>query len=590
MKKGSNLLLWFHNHSIRFKMVTMLFVVVAVLQLLNGLIFISLTSGKFEDNILTAKSETVSQIAYNMNRSMVDIVNEMVPIRDTIYNNQGTLNREAYITRNIVYQKQFDTLLATNNNYQFIHSMLIWDEVLDEQYVYTKSEYLTVNREDFFQKIVQEYDLVKQCHWSKIISAGFYFQDRVEPLISIIMPLYRYNRVTGLLIVNLDEKALQKYLQDLGQTEELYMLQINDTDIIWGSTLEASILSDEDKEKICQYRTWDDVEKVGHSVVVSDELPINQWRISLIAPQKNITTDASVLTQYIMVVIVTTGIILLFSATNIVFIITKPIKKMTEIMEANRHNPQIDYRFHAKYKDEVGVLSKTYNKLMDEVTDLMRDIKKEQEENRKTYQRMLQMQIKPHFLYNTLESAKFLVEMGDPRGSEMLTIIGKFYEGALSGADEFVTVAEEIRQLEYYLQILKLRYESRYDYSIQIEEEILQNEMIRFSLQPLAENAIYHGLKQQRKKGFLKIIGYVEDEKVSIVIWDNGIGIQPEKLKELQEMIDKGEGTSAKEHIGVANVHQRIRTEYGDGYGLKISSQVGMFTRVEMVLPIKKRR
>lgn len=591
MKKLSKLSLWYQNHSIRFKMVSMLFVVVVILQLLNGFIFISLTSGKFEDNISQAKLETVKQIAYNMNRSMVDIVNEMVPIRDAIYNNQSTLKKDDYITRNIAYQKQFNTLLAANNNYQFIHSMLIWDESLNEHYVYTKNEYLSLNRENLFQKIVQDYELNRQCHWGKIVQADYYFKNREERLLSIMMPVYQYNKVTGLLIVNLEESAVQKYLQELCETDELFMLQTNETDILWGMTdRNKNNINGEEKEKISQHREWDKIEKVGSSVVMSEELEINQWRISLIIPQKNISTSASVLSQYIIVVIITTGIILLFSVTNIVYIITKPIKKMTEIMEANRHTRQINYRFHAKYQDEVGVLSRTYNKLMDEITELMSNIEKEQEENRKTYQRMLQMQIKPHFLYNTLESAKFLVEMGDPRGSEMLTTIGKYYKATLSGTDEYVTIAEEIQHLEYYLQILKLRYESKYDYSIQMEDDILQNEMIRFSLQPLVENAIYHGLKQQRKKGFLKIIGYAEEKTVSVVVWDNGVGIQTDKLKELEEMIENGMDTSSQEHIGVANVHQRICTEYGTEYGLKISSEVGMYTRVEMVLPIKKRR
>ena len=482
-------------------------------------------------------------------------------------------------------------MLAANNNYQFIHSMLIWDDSLNEHYVYTKNEYLTLNRENIFQKIVQDYDLTRQCHWGKIVQADYYFKNREEKLISIIMPIYQYNKVTGLLVVNLEEMAVQKYLQKLCKTDELFMIQANETDILWGTTdRNKNNINDEEKKWISQHRVWNKIEKAGNCAVMSDELGINQWRISLIIPQKSISTSASVLSQYIIVVIITTGIILLFSVSNIVYIITKPIKKMTEIMEANRHTKQINYRFHAKYQDEVGVLSRTYNKLMDEITELMSNIEKEQEENRKTYQHMLQMQIKPHFLYNTLESAKFLVEMGDPRGSEMLTTIGKYYKATLSGTDEYVTIAEEIQHLEYYLQILKLRYESKYDYSIQMEDDILQNEMIRFSLQPLVENAIYHGLKQQRKKGFLKIIGYMEEKTVSVVVWDNGVGIQPDKLKELEEMIEKGMDTSSQEHIGVANVHQRIRTEYGTEYGLKISSEVGMYTRVEMVLPIKKRR
>lgn len=114
----------------------------------------------------------------------------------------------------------------------------------------------------------------------------------------------------------------------------------------------------------------------------------------------------------------------------------------------------------------------------------------------------------------------------------------------------------------------------------------MDNEIIKFSLQPLVENAVYHGIKQQRKKGFIKILGYRDDEDVILSIWDNGSGIEKQKLEEIQNSIQQS--AEVTEHIGIMNVHKRIRMQYGKPYGLTISSEKGEYTRVEVRLPVMK--
>lgn len=584
---------WFQNHSLRFKMVSLLFVVVVILQVLNGCICISLVSGKFEETISQANLATVRQMSLNLNRAMTDIVKEMVPIREKIMNHQVSANREIsfndYISRNITYQEQFNSMIAENENYQFIHSMIILDEAGKENYVFCKDEYLILKNENIFQKVLNDNELTKFCNWGHVVQVDYFFDDTDKEIISIIMPIYQYNNIISLLIVNLEVNAIEKHLERLGDSDHTLFLQLNETDVITKDKGKWEEYREAEQEKIRKSEKWENVENVGNNVIMSSELEMNSWRLSMMVPQSSISSNAGVLSKYIIFVIITTGIVLLFCVSNIVYIVTKPIKKMTEIMEANRHTRQINYRFRAKYRDEVGVLAETYNKLMDEISQLMIDIEKEQIQNRKTYQKMLQMQIKPHFLYNTLEAAKFLVEMGDPNGIEMLTTIGKFYKSSLSNVDEYITVAEEVEHLKYYLKILKLRYSSKYDYAVQVSKEIEKNEMIRFSLQPLVENAIYHGIKQKRKKGFVKVLGYIENQMVHLVVWDNGAGIAEDKLEKIRKQLQSVDREISPDHIGIINVHQRIQVRYGEAYGLAIDSEEGEFTRVEMVLPIKRR-
>lgn len=583
---------WFQNHSLRFKMVVLLFAVVVVLQVFNGLVFTSIVSNKFEENISESNLKTVQQMAINLNQAMEDIVDEMVPIRDEVLSrqilNDGEEDSNDYISQYIVYQGMFNQLIAADNNYQFINSMLILNG--SQNYTFVLDEYLKLNGEPLFEKILKDNKMTKQCQWGAPVPDSYFFSRDKEQVISIIMPVYRYGEVKSMLIVNLREEAIRKYLEKLGGGDSTLMLQFDRDNAVFGQPEQWERFTPEEQKALMKFEGWEEVEEIGSSVAMSSLLSVNQWKISMVTAKSSISSSAKVLSQYIIVIIFTTGIVLFVCVSYIVFIVTKPIKKMTETIEANRHTRQITHRFHPRYRDEVGVLAAAYNQLMDEIQQLMADIEKEQIQSRKNYVKMLQMQIKPHFLYNTLEAAKFLVEMGDPNGIEMLTTVGKFYKLSLSGIYDQVTIREETEHLTCYLQILKLRYNSKYEYSVEVDEKIMENEIIKFSLQPLVENAVYHGIKRQRKKGFIKVLGYQEENMIVLAVWDNGAGIEKEKLEALQKKLGFAENIQTADHIGVMNVHQRIRMQYGEPYGLSISSEEGVFTRAEVRLPVRKMR
>lgn len=585
--------LWekFQNHSLRFKMTILLFLLVMLLQIVNGLIFNSIVSEKFEKNIAESNLATVSQMSTNTNRILKDIVTEMIYLREELLGTQAfgddEENSREYTSRNIIYQEYFNQLVSEENNYQFINSMLILKEK-GRDYYYTLRKYMRVNDENLYKKVIDNSVFDEQCYWSGIIDESYFFASGDKKLISIIMPIYHYKEIKQFLIVNLEVEALQEYLEQLNGEQAVdnqVLLQFNDGNVLSYTDLQEQISQDEELMEILTPREREECVTGKKYSVITNSLEINGWNISMIVPLASINNTTRTMTQFITVIIFTTVIIMMAGVSLIVYTITKPIQKMTVIMEENRHTRTLNHRFHAKYNDEVGVLANTYNQLMDEIRELVDKIEKEQIENRKAYFKLLQLQIKPHFLYNTLESAKFLVEMNDPRGVEMLTIIGKFYKLSLSGIYDKVNVREEIEHLTCYLQILQMRYSSKYDYEIDVPETIMDNEIVKFTMQPLVENSVYHGIKQQRRRGFIKITGEKNEDKIFIRIWDNGVGIPESKLQDLQRQIIASQGIDMREHIGVLNVHQRLRMQYGEKYGLEINSKQGEYTEVCIIIP-----
>lgn len=586
-----HLFIWFQNHSLRFKTVVLLCSLVLFLQIGNGILFFTMVTDKFEKNITESNQATLRQIATNINRMFEDIVTQMVSVKAQVTSNQLQINTQEtgshYAAQSLVYQKLFEQLIAADNNFQFVNSMFVLGEQ-EENYYYTQFSYMQIKDKELFGKLMQDCEIQGQIIWGPVVEESYFFTRGDEELVSIIMPVYRYQKVKNLVVVNLYVKEIKNYMKTLSSRENqdsIILAQTSEQEVFSYDGMEELVSKNEELKHIFSKQDRKAKSIGNHYCVLTESLEINQWKISMVTSLSNIQSATNSMVQYMVIIFMTTGLVMLAGVSIIIFMITKPIQKMTQIMEANRHTRSLKYRFHAKYKDEVGVLARTYNQLMDEIFQLMDEIRQEQIQNRKSYLKMLQLQIKPHFLYNTLETVKFMVEMKDKRSVEMLEAIGKFYKLSLSGIQDIVKIREEIEHLSCYLQILKMRYNSRYTYTIQMQEEILEQEIIKFTLQPLVENAVYHGIKQKKGKGIIRITGKVQGTDILICIWDNGIGISEEKLREIQKTLEHTQGSAQKEHIGIVNVHQRICFQYGKGYGLKLESVCGEYTQVIVRLP-----
>ncbi|HIU76771.1 MAG TPA: cache domain-containing protein, partial [Candidatus Pelethocola excrementipullorum] len=278
---------WFQNQSLRFKMVVLLLAVVLILQVLNGLIFTSIVSKKFEENISESNLATVRQLAINLNQAMEDIVNEMVPIRDEILSQQflteGKEPLDNYITQSIIYQELFNQLISADKNYQFINSMLILGSD-GQSYSYVLDEYLQLNGENHFQNILKDHRLTKQCQWGGILKDSYFFTQEKEEIISIIMPVYFYGEVKNLLVVNLKLDAVLRYLEELGGLEDTLLLQLSEKDAVFGGRREGQEFTKDEHKFLRNYQESKEMENVDGYVVMSSSLSINQWKLSMITP------------------------------------------------------------------------------------------------------------------------------------------------------------------------------------------------------------------------------------------------------------------------------------------------------------------
>ena len=234
---------------------------------------------------------------------------------------------------------------------------------------------------------------------------------------------------------------------------------------------------------------------------------------------------------------------------------------------------------------ELANLTESFNVMAGRLEELMEQSRREQENLKKSELRALQAQINPHFLYNTLDAIVWLAESGSTDEVVHITrALSDFFRISLSQGRDWIEVAEELKHLRGYLTIQKVRYRDILDYEIDVPEEAQEGLILKLLLQPLVENAIYHGIKFRRRGGKVRVVGRREGEQLHFAVIDNGPGMTEERLLEVIDGLGEEDASAG---YGLSNVDRRIRLYYGIKQGLRIHSD-SEGTRVEFTLPVRR--
>lgn len=246
-----------------------------------------------------------------------------------------------------------------------------------------------------------------------------------------------------------------------------------------------------------------------------------------------------------------------------------------------------------KGNDEISTLYEYLNTMISSIQSLISEVYEEQlqKERLKTRQRdaefkMLASQINPHFLYNTLETIRMKARSsGESDIEELVKMLAKILRNSVQVGSSEVTITSELKFLEYYLRIQQYRFGERIQYHIDIDKALENKLILPLIMQPVVENSIVHGLESKEGIGNIWItIQRKDDNTISILIEDDGLGIDSNKLEDIIHNLDDFE-TIKTTHIGISNVHQRVRLHYGDIYGIQLSSELGIGTKVEIIIP-----
>jgi len=264
-----------------------------------------------------------------------------------------------------------------------------------------------------------------------------------------------------------------------------------------------------------------------------------------------------------------------------------PIKRLHDVTATITRNDLQALVTHDNV-DEITEMGLSFNIMIGKIRELLDAKVKEQENLKKAELRALQAQINPHFLYNTLDTIIWMTE--SKKTDEVIEIVralSSFFRISLSKGRDWITIGEEVERTRSYLTIQKMRYRDILDYRIEVDEGVAGNTVLKLILQPLVENAIYHGIKNKRQGGSVEVRAQRRNEnEILLQVEDNGVGFTPEKLAQLRSELagDSGE-IRLESGFGIGNVNQRIRLYYGKQYGVSIKSEHHTGTCVSIVIP-----
>ncbi len=311
------------------------------------------------------------------------------------------------------------------------------------------------------------------------------------------------------------------------------------------------------------------------------------WYVISTIPHSYLNSESKKIRNRIIMLGV--GSFLLAVLLSVIFTksISKPLNQLIGMMnEVKRGN--LGVRLSDENPDELGEVTRNFNAMAAEIENLLTDIKNKETQKRNAELKALQAQINPHFLSNVLNTAKLLANAQKAENLEsLLTSLIQLLNVSMGKEDDLIAVRKEIQYLKNYLNIQEFRYYHKFQVSFEIEAELLDYKLPKFLLQPILENSIIHGIGQKKGQGIVEVKGFIYEGKMVFTITDDGVGMTRERIDEIL----RGDGVSLNRFcgIGIKNVQERIKINYGDGYGLRIDSYPNHFTTVEMTLPINDR-
>ncbi|MGA2640394.1 MAG: sensor histidine kinase [Spirochaetia bacterium] len=321
--------------------------------------------------------------------------------------------------------------------------------------------------------------------------------------------------------------------------------------------------------------------------IVSQGSEYTQWKTVGVFPLNEIMSQVSTIRYYSLIIAGVTVLVALIVALFFTSGIAGPVIELRSLMkEAEEGNLAV--RFEGRQEDEIGYLGKSFNTMIEEVQKLIDMVYREQQSKREAELKTLQEQIKPHFLYNTLDTIQWMAQ--EHGAQDIVKVVGaltSLFRIGLSRGKEMIRVADEMEHVRSYLIIQKARYEDKFDFDLRTDDAALPCMVLKLTLQPLVENAIYHGIKERRGHGFVRVEALCRDSMLVLRVSDDGVGMTPARLEEVRALLSAahphGEGLAG---YGIHNVHERIQLSFGTRYGLRFESAPDRGTTVEILHPL----
>lgn len=586
MNKIKNI--WFNIRHFKFNSIflrTFLFITA-----LTVIPFIVLSIMFYSNTLKNIREEITLENSYIFDNS-VNIIDRTLMEVDTLSSSLASNESTQLYTINNVSTDSFKTISRLAKTlpiiYRYIDSIYIYSEPTDTVIMDNNSIPLSdLSDTDW----ISAYHAVTSPKGTIIPRS----KNNVYPqLITIIKPIYVADEKKGAIIMNINAQSIyNSMLYQQYKDGRLFFLVNADNKIIISSELSyfntypdnigLNTLTIESNPKNSVYEIND-----KNYVVLSGDSAISDYKYISAYPLELYKHKLSTMKLQIIGILLLLMIIIFILAYVASVRSYSPLNEIISFLDNSQ--PPAD-SIEEEDKNELMYIINSIQTHINDKTKMAEILEERMKLLRKSQYDMLQTQINPHFLYNTLETINWMAyNMSNSENpvSKSLINLASFFRNTLTSG-YFVSIENEIKYTKEYVNILALRYGDLFDIEWDIDESILSYTIIKICLQPIIENAVYHGIKQKNDKGLIKIKGLCDDNNIILIVSDDGIGIEKDALDELNKTLSETSFTNEKSHIGLSNVNQRIKIIFGDSYGIHVESTVGVGTDVYVTIPKKE--
>jgi two-component system sensor histidine kinase YesM len=416
--------------------------------------------------------------------------------------------------------------------------------------------------------------------WFPSQTRDFLVQDSTVPVLTLGKKILQINtgKTLGYIFVNVNIRTIENIL--MNQLINYQLLDNNKT--IISSVISSNHIDESDLNEMIKDSNKNQLDSYKNRTYYYSSYDITDygWELVGITDLNEFNVEGKKILYLIILTAIAAIFLETFLSSYLTRVITVPLRKLKsgaeEIAGGN-----MNLRLHFKNNDEIGQLGKSFNYMAEQVQELLVKVDYEARKKQEYELSLLHEQVKPHFLYNSLDIIIKLSEMNRNRESRRaIRRLADYYRNSLSDSKKIITIAQEIKIAEDYLELQKIRYNDLFSYEVEVEESISQMLIPKLTLQPLVENAIYHGFKYKEETGILRITGMRKEEHIILSVSDNGAGMNKDGMEAILQ--NKPEG-----HFGVYSVNHRIKLFFGEEYGIVVHSQSGEGTTIDIILPVK---
>lgn len=577
---------WFKTYSIKSKLI-ICFLALGLLPIfIFGFISYKVYLDGARSNVTNYSFEVIERIDKNLETYISDIEN-ILQLRNDYYIQQYLkLSEAGDIDGNRKYTvriwENFDSLKKMKTDLEDIKLIAhsgrtiscfgdYWEDVEDSPL------YLSLQKKPYYDLAVQSPYVNVQ--GKRVFSIGKALNDN-----TIGGP--------GMMCIDINVEFLNKICNDIKLSEKgyIYLAEKNGTSVF---IPEDSGYQGRSKEIInnpllanSSSGSFIDTIKGTKYLVTFKTSRITGWKIVGVSPEAEMTKNIDKINRIFFWFIPTIIIIVSLLTIYLTTILTNPIKELRSLMRRASENDLTVYA-DIKTTDEIGQLALSFNKMINRISELMSKAVEDQLKIRKMEMKAMQDLIKPHFIYNTLDSIIGLLEQN--RNDDAIDIIdslGKFFRTSLSHGREIVQIQEEFDHVRSYLLIQQFRFSNKFDFLFEIDDDIYKYKTVKLILQPIVENSIYHGVRNLDKQGLIVIKGYIKEDEIFFEVIDNGEGMKEDKLHYINKLMAGEEAVSDENlYFGIRNVNERIKLNFGKDFGLRYESKVAIGTKVIVNIP-----